>query len=87
MSFSQVGLALIEKEFDAEMLYNKIIHYYIDKKKYSAEKANRIAQNVIQREIERRKCKNRACGHSLNDHIRNSKTCLVLDCDCMKFEN
>ena len=76
---------LIEKEFNPELLYNKVVHYYIDKKKYSREKANGIAQAVIKREIERRICKNIKCGHSLDDHIRNSGTCLVLNCNCSKF--
>lgn len=77
---------MIEKEFASDILYNKIVHYYIDKKHYSKEQANSIAQNVIKREIQRRKCKNLKCMHSLNDHIRNSETCLVLECDCIKFE-
>ena len=68
------------------MLYNKIVHFYIDKKKYSKEQANSIAQNIIKREIQRRRCKNLKCSHSLNDHIRNSETCLVLECNCIKFE-
>ena len=76
---------MIEKEFESEMLYNKIVHFYIDKKDYSKEQANSIAQNIIKREIQRRKCKNLQCGHSLNDHIRNSETCLVLECNCIKF--
>lgn len=76
---------MIEKEFEPGMLYNKIVHYYIDKKNFSKEKANSMAQYVINREIQRRKCKNLKCGHSLNDHIRNSETCLVLECDCTKF--
>ena len=76
---------LIEKSFDSELLYNKIVHYYIDKKKISKEQANLIAQNIIRREIERRKCKNSSCGHSFNDHIRNTETCLILDCNCTKF--
>jgi len=76
---------MIEKEFDSNLLYNKIVHYYIDKKGYSKEKANQIAQLVIKREIERRMCKNKDCHHSLTDHIRNSETCLVLDCSCKKF--
>ena len=80
-----VTIILIEKRFDSELLYNKIVHYYVDKKKFSKEKANSIAQNIIQREIERRKCKNSLCKHSLHDHIRNSETCLVLDCNCTKF--
>lgn len=77
---------MIEKEFDAELLYNKIVHYYIDKKGYSKEKANTIAQKVIRREIERRICHNQNCKHSLDDHIRNTGTCLVLNCDCRHFE-
>lgn len=78
---------MIEKSFDANMLYNKIVHYYVDKKGYSKEKANEIAQSVIKREIERRKCKNANCRHSLHDHIRNSETCLVLNCNCTSFVN
>jgi hypothetical protein len=76
---------LIEKAFDPDLLYNKIVHYYVDKKNYSKEQANSIAQNIIKREIERRKCKNSVCHHSSNVHIGNSKTCLVLTCNCTKF--
>jgi hypothetical protein len=76
---------LIEKEFNPDLLYNKVVHYYIDKKKYSREKANEIAQAVIKREAERRMCKNTECRHSFDDHIRNSGTCLVLNCNCSKF--
>ena len=79
------GDKLIEKEFNSDLLYNKIVHYYIDKKKFSREKANKIAQTVIKRETERRMCKNIECKHSLDDHIRNTGTCLVLNCDCSKF--
>ena len=78
---------MIEKEFNSEMLYNKIVHFYIDKKGYSKEQANSIAQRVIKREIERRMCKNFKCKHSMDDHIRNRETCLVLECDCRKFLN
>ena len=77
---------MIEKEFNSEMLYNKIVHFYIDKKGHTKEQANAIAQRVIRREIQRRMCKNFKCKHSMDDHIRNSDTCLVLDCDCRKFE-
>ena len=78
---------MIEKEFNSELLYNKIVHYYIDKKGYSKDKANSIAQSVIKREIERRMCKNFKCKHSMDDHIRNSDTCLVINCECIKFVN
>ena len=76
---------LIEKKFNPDLLYNRVVHYYIDKKKYSREKANAIAQIVIKRERERRLCKNTNCRHSFDDHIRNSDTCLILDCNCSKF--
>ena len=76
---------MIEKTFNPDMLYNKIVHYYIDKKGYTKDQANSIAQSVIRREAERRMCKNEQCHHSLDDHIRNSGTCLILNCDCSKF--
>ena len=78
---------MIEKKFDSELLYNKIVHFYIDKKGLTKEQANDIAQRVIKREINRRICKNMKCKHSMNDHIRNSETCLILDCECRKFTN
>jgi hypothetical protein len=76
---------VIEKTFNPDMLYNKIVHYYMDKKGHTKEQANSIAQSVIRREAERRMCKNEQCHHSLDDHIRNSGTCLILNCDCLKF--
>jgi len=65
---------LIEKQFNPDLLYNRVVHYYIDKKKYSKDKANAIAQTVVKREQERKLCKNANCRHSLDDHIRNSDT-------------
>ena len=79
------NVRLLEKTFDPDKLYNGIVHYYIDKKGISKEQANQIAQSVIKREIQRRICKNSQCRHSLDDHIRNSETCLVLKCECVKF--
>ncbi len=75
----------MEKKFDSNKLYNGIVHYYVDKKKYSKDDANRIAQKVIQREIHRRTCKNSHCRHSIDKHIRDQSTCLVLECDCTSF--
>jgi len=43
----------LEKTFNAERLYNHIVHYYIDKKGVSKVDANKIAQSVITRELER----------------------------------
>ncbi len=76
---------MLEKQFDSGALYNRIVHYYIDKKKYSKEDANRIAQKIVQRELQRRICKNSKCYHSIDKHIRNQGTCLVLECDCTSF--
>jgi len=76
---------LLEKQFNPELLYNRIVHYYMDKKGYSKEKANAIAQAVVSREAQRRICKNVKCKHFSHDHIRNTGTCLVSDCECNKF--
>ncbi|MCA9812168.1 MAG: hypothetical protein KC483_04820 [Nitrosarchaeum sp.] len=76
---------MLEKQFNPELLYNKIVHYYIDKKGYSKEKANSIAQLVIKREALKRICKNHNCGHFSHDHIRNTETCLATNCECRKF--
>ena len=76
---------MLEKQFRPDMIYNQIVHFYMDKKGYTKEKANSIAQSVVQRESQRRVCKNDGCGHLLHDHIRNSETCLVADCGCDRF--
>ena len=76
---------MMSHKFDPNELYNRVVHYYIDKKGYSKEQANQIAQSVVEREKTRRKCKNVKCGHSVDDHIRTRETCLVLDCDCRQF--
>ena len=76
---------MLEEKFDPNALYNRIVHYYIDKKKYSKEKANAIAQAVVEKEKMRRICKNIKCKHSMNDHVRAQGTCLVLECDCRHF--
>lgn len=76
---------MLEKQFDANLLYNKIVHYYMDKKGFTKDKANAIAQAVVRREAERRICKNSDCRHFLHDHLRNSEACLVPDCGCNKF--
>jgi len=76
---------VIEKEFNADKIYSRIIHYYVDRRGYKKEKANQIAQSVIRREATRRMCKNPSCGHLFEDHVRNSDACLMLDCDCRQF--
>ncbi|RNJ76282.1 MAG: hypothetical protein EB829_02735 [Nitrosopumilus sp. H8] len=76
---------MLEKQFRPDLLYNRIVHYYMDKKGYSKAKANNIAQSVVQKESQRRTCKNEECGHLSHDHIRNAETCLVADCQCGRF--
>jgi hypothetical protein len=76
---------LLEKQFNPEMLYNRVVHFYIDKKGYSKDKANEIAQSVVQKESLRRICKNDKCKHFSHDHIRNLETCLVENCQCSEF--
>jgi hypothetical protein len=77
--------SMLEKQFNPEMLYNRIVHFYIDKKGFSKDKANEIAQTVVQKEALRRICKNEKCKHFSHDHIRNSETCLVDNCGCTEF--
>jgi hypothetical protein len=76
---------MLEKQFNPDVLYNKVVHFYIDKKGCSKEQANLIAQLVVQKESQRRICKNEKCKHFTHDHIRNSETCLVANCECNKF--
>ena len=75
----------LEKTFTAERRYNNIVHYYIDKKGVSKADANKIAQSVITRELERHICKDSGCGHLSYDHIKNQSTCTIIDCQCRKF--
>ena len=76
---------MIEKPFDANKLYNQIVHYYIDKKGLTKEQANEIAERVVKRERKRRICQNTSCCHLDSKHIRNTEQCLVLECSCKKF--
>ena len=80
-------ISMLGQKFDPNALYNRIVHYYIDKKSYSKESANEIAQTIVQREILRRICKNIKCKHSMDEHIRSQETCLILNCDCRHFVN
>lgn len=76
---------MIEKNFDFNRLYGKVLRYYLRKKHYSKEQANLIAQRVVQKEMRLRTCKNANCGHLLYDHLRNYESCLIDKCDCTKF--
>ena len=76
---------MLEKQFKPDLLYNRVVHFYIDKKGFSKDKANEIAQTVVQKEAIRRICKNEKCKHFSHDHIRNAETCLVDNCGCNEF--
>ncbi len=76
---------MLEKQFNPDLLYNRVVHFYMDKKGYAKDKANLIAQSVVKREAQKRICKNEKCKHFSHDHIRNLETCLVENCDCDKF--
>lgn len=78
---------MIEKYFDIDRLYGRVLRYYINKKHYSKEAANAIAQKIIQKERSKRMCKNARCRHLLNDHVRNYESCLVESCMCEKFSS
>jgi len=78
---------MLGQKFDPNALYNRIVHYYIDKKSYSKESANEIAQTIVKRELLRRICKNIKCKHSMDEHVRSQETCLMLNCDCRYFVN
>ncbi|HIC06202.1 MAG TPA: hypothetical protein EYO64_04335 [Candidatus Nitrosopelagicus sp.] len=75
----------LEKPFNPDLLYNHIVHYYIDKKGYDKETANEIAQKIITKESQRRICKDKKCRHMSHEHVKNQGTCFVLHCPCTKF--
>ena len=83
--FEYITIMKLEKPFNSELLYNHIVHYYIDKKGITKEEANKIAQKVITRELQRYVCKDSKCGHLSYDHIKNQDTCIIIDCPCTKF--
>ena len=77
---------MLEKKFDFNRLYGKIVRYYLEKKHYTKETANLIAQKVVQKEIKMRTCTDAQCGHLLHDHLRNYDSCLVGQCNCKNFK-
>lgn len=42
------------KPFNREETYSKIVKYYIDKKQYSPERANAIAETEVKRQMQQR---------------------------------
>jgi len=68
-----------------DKLWNELVHYYIDKKGYSKEDANSIAQRIITREVNRKICQNASCNHLMDQHIDKKEHCLVSYCTCKEF--
>jgi len=77
---------MIESGFDFDRLYKKVVRYYVGRRRFSKERANFIAQRVVQREIRLRTCQNSGCSHLLHDHMRNYESCLVSLCECRRFQ-
>ncbi|MBM3905683.1 MAG: hypothetical protein FJ354_03230 [Thaumarchaeota archaeon] len=76
---------MLEKKFDFNKLYARVVRYYLDSKHYTKEAANQIAQKVVQKELRQRTCGNAKCGHLLHEHLRNYESCLVSKCSCERF--
>ena len=68
-----------------DKIWSQIVHYYIDKKGYSKEDANKIAQRIVTREINRKICQNVSCNHLIDEHIDKKGSCLVSTCICKEF--
>ena len=71
---------------ETDKIWSQIVHYYIDKKGYSKEDANKIAQRVITRESSRKICQNSECGHLIDEHIDKKEQCMVSTCHCKVFQ-
>jgi len=57
----------------------------LTKKDIQKTKQMQLLKKVVQKEAQRRICKNEKCKHFSHDHIRNLETCLVADCECNEF--
>ena len=55
MKMAQTHSPIKGKPFDPNETFSKIVKYYVDKKKYSVEKANQIAQKIVSGQINARK--------------------------------
>jgi len=71
---------------ETDKIWSQIVHYYIDKKGYSKEDANKIAQRVITREANRKICQNSECSHLIDEHIDKKEQCMVSTCHCKVFQ-
>ena len=70
-----------------DKLWSQIVHYYIDKKGYTKEDANKIAQRINIRERNRKICNNNSCNHLVDEHINKKDQCLITTCNCKKFKS
>ena len=74
-----------------DKLWSQIVHYYIDKKGYSKEDANNIAQRIITREINRKICQNMSCNHLvptrnfLHVHVETKQCSFLSICSSTKW--
>jgi len=73
------------RRLDPDRLYGRIAHYYMVRKNRSREDANRIARNVVRKEISRRTCSGEGCAHPDHEHARGSGACTVSGCGCAAF--
>lgn len=72
-----------EHRLDPDRLYGRIAHYYMVRKNRSRDEANRIARNVVGREMSRRRCSE--CGHPSPEHAGGSGACMLSGCACGAF--
>lgn len=73
------------RRLDPDILYGRVAHYYMVRKNRSREEANRIARNVVRREMARRACSDGRCRHPDYEHARGSGACTLSGCACGAF--
>lgn len=49
------GSPIKGKPFDKDALFAKMVKYYMEKKNYTVDEANRVAQSIVQQQIDKRK--------------------------------
>ena len=77
--------AVRQRRLDPDRLYGRIAHYYMVRKNRSRDEANRIARNVVRREMTKHRCGADGCGHAPFDHLRGDGACTVSECACGAF--
>lgn len=74
-----------KRRLDPDRLYGRIAHYYMVRKNRSRDEANRIARNVVSREISKHRCSGEGCGHAPLDHVGARGACMFSGCACGAF--